>query len=126
MRIAVAVFALALVVGAASVAHATTDPVAEGQTPPVAVPDEPIKPISPDEIQQPEGRSGFWTSRAPAKYGAYKWRLLGVGVILVGITGIVIMRMLKRTKRDNEKKTGPRWKNEPRLPDVVKPAQPSE
>ena len=37
--------------------------------------------------EQGGGRSGFWTSREPATNGAYRWRLLGIGVGLVLITG---------------------------------------
>jgi hypothetical protein len=41
--------------------------------------------------------SGFWTSTRPAEGGAYRYRLLGIGVALVLITGLVTLRVLKRT-----------------------------
>src|SRR5688572_7981981 len=74
----------------------------------------------PDEIharqQSQGGRSGFWTSRAPASGGAYRWRLLAIGVGLVLVAGTGALVLVKRTRRDNApKKPGePRWKNEPR------------
>jgi len=36
--------------------------------------------------QEVSGRSGFWTSRAPARHGAYRWRLVGVGCLLLMVT----------------------------------------
>jgi hypothetical protein len=42
--------------------------------------------------------------------------LLGVGVLLVGITGTLMLRAVKRQNRVNAKVKGPRWKNEPVLP----------
>jgi hypothetical protein len=44
-----------------------------------------------------ERPSGFWTSNKPAEHGAYRWRLLGIGVGLIGITGFVIFRLIKKT-----------------------------
>ena len=44
-----------------------------------------------------ERPSGFWTSNRPAVGGAYKWRLLGIGVVIAGVMGIVIIRTLRRT-----------------------------
>jgi hypothetical protein len=46
-----------------------------------------------------ERPSGFWTSNRPAEGGAYKWRLLGIGVVIVGVMGVVILRTLRRTRR---------------------------
>ncbi len=40
--------------------------------------------------------SGFWTSTRPAVGGAYRWRLLGLGVGLVAVTGFVMLRLVKR------------------------------
>ena len=42
--------------------------------------------------------SGFWTSNRPAEGGAYRWRLLGIGVALIGVTGFAILRVIKRAK----------------------------
>ena len=46
-----------------------------------------------------ERPSGFWTSNRPAVGGAYRWRLLGLGVVIAGITGYGIIRVL-RSARD--------------------------
>jgi hypothetical protein len=40
--------------------------------------------------------SGFWTSNRPAVNGAYRYRLLGIGVGIVGIMGLVILRLIKK------------------------------
>jgi hypothetical protein len=44
--------------------------------------------------------SGFWTSNRPAEHGSYRWRLLGIGVALVGLTGYMMLRMVKRANAD--------------------------
>ncbi|HET9621784.1 MAG TPA: hypothetical protein VFP84_10475 [Kofleriaceae bacterium] len=40
--------------------------------------------------------SGFWTSNQPAVNGAYRWRLLGLGVVIAAITGYGMLRLVKR------------------------------
>jgi hypothetical protein len=50
--------------------------------------------------------SGFWTSNRPAQGGAYRWRLLGIGVGLLGITGVVMLRLVRRA--NIERAAGPR------------------
>jgi hypothetical protein len=40
--------------------------------------------------------SGFWTSTRPAVGGAYRWRLLAVGVSLATITGLGMWRLVRR------------------------------
>jgi hypothetical protein len=45
-----------------------------------------------------ERPSGFWTSNRPAQGGAYRWRLLALGVAIAGVTGIVMLRVLRNTK----------------------------
>lgn len=42
------------------------------------------------------GPSGFWTSNHPALGGAYKYRLLAVGVAVCALTAFLVIRMLKR------------------------------
>ena len=42
--------------------------------------------------------SGFWTSNRPAVGGAYKYRLLLIGVGLVAITGFLTYRLIKNAK----------------------------
>jgi hypothetical protein len=46
--------------------------------------------------------SGFWTSNAPAVNGAYRWRLLGIGVVIAAITGYGMLRLVKRANADRE------------------------
>jgi hypothetical protein len=38
--------------------------------------------------------SGFWTSNRPATNGAYRYRLLGIGVALMGATGLVMLLLV--------------------------------
>lgn len=40
--------------------------------------------------------SGFWTSPRPARGGAYRYRMLGIGAVLLAITGLVTLRVLRR------------------------------
>jgi hypothetical protein len=44
--------------------------------------------------------SGFWTSNRPAEGGAYRWRLLGIGVVLVALTGYGMRRLVKRANAE--------------------------
>lgn len=48
------------------------------------------------------GRSGFWTSREPAKGGAYRYRLLLIGLGLIGIMGGAIVYFIKRANKSNK------------------------
>jgi hypothetical protein len=47
-----------------------------------------------------ERPSGFWTSNRPAVGGAYRYRLMGLGVVLAAIMGLVIVRVIKRANAD--------------------------
>ncbi|MEJ7597205.1 MAG: hypothetical protein WKG01_04780 [Kofleriaceae bacterium] len=38
--------------------------------------------------------SGFWTSNRPATNGAYRYRLLGIGVALMGVTGLAMLMLI--------------------------------
>ena len=40
--------------------------------------------------------SGFWTSNRPATGGAYRWRLLAIGAVIAGVTGIFMVRLLRK------------------------------
>jgi len=40
--------------------------------------------------------SGFWTSNRPATGGAYRWRLLGIGVVLASGAGLLMWRLTRR------------------------------
>jgi hypothetical protein len=47
-----------------------------------------------------EKPSGFWTSNRPAVGGAYRWRLLGIGVVLVALTGYGMLRLVRRANAE--------------------------
>jgi len=51
-------------------------------------------------MRKPEVRSGrpsgFWTSTRPAKGGAYRWRILGVGAAVLAVTVFFVVRLLRR------------------------------
>ena len=49
-----------------------------------------------------ERPSGFWTSNKPAKGGAYRWRMLGIGVALAGVMGIVVLRVMRSARESRE------------------------
>jgi hypothetical protein len=44
--------------------------------------------------------SGFWTSNRPAVGGAYRWRLLGIGVVIAGLTGYGMLRLVRRANAE--------------------------
>jgi len=44
--------------------------------------------------------SGFWTSNRPAVGGAYRWRLLGLGVVLAAGTGYLMWRLVRRASAE--------------------------
>jgi hypothetical protein len=44
--------------------------------------------------------SGFWTSNRPAVGGAYRWRLLGIGVVIAAITGYGMLRLVRRASAE--------------------------
>lgn len=44
--------------------------------------------------------SGFWTSNRPAVGGAYRWRMLGIGVVVLAITGYGMLRLIKRANAE--------------------------
>jgi len=44
--------------------------------------------------------SGFWTSNRPAVGGAYRWRLLGIGVVIGALTGYGMLRLVKRANAE--------------------------
>lgn len=57
-----------------------------------------MSPGPPHEAQGPvttyQQPSGFWTSNRPATNGAYRYRLLGIGVALMGATGLVMLLLV--------------------------------
>ncbi len=51
----------------------------------------------PTEFEPPAKRpSGFWGTTERAKGGAYRWKLLGIGVVLAVVTGAVMLRLVRR------------------------------
>ena len=44
--------------------------------------------------------SGFWTSNRPAVGGAYRWRLLAIGAVLAGVTGIFMIRLVRKANAE--------------------------
>ena len=52
-----------------------------------------------------ERPSGFWTSNRPAVGGAYRWRLLGLGVIIAAGAGFLIVRTIRRANADRSQRS---------------------
>ena len=50
------------------------------------------------------GPSGYWTNPHPAKGGAYRWRMMGIGGVLLIITGYGTWRLVKRANADRDKR----------------------
>ena len=46
--------------------------------------------------------SGFWTSNRPAVGGAYRWRLLGLGVMIAAVTGYAVVRLIRRANAQRD------------------------
>jgi hypothetical protein len=46
--------------------------------------------------------SGFWTSNRPAVGGSYRWRLLGLGVVILAITGFGMRRLIRRANAERD------------------------
>ncbi len=49
--------------------------------------------------------SGFWTSNRPATGGAYRWRLLGIGVVLASGAGLLMWRLTRRANAERVART---------------------
>lgn len=52
--------------------------------------------------------SGFWTSTRPAVNGAYRYKLLGVGLVIAVVTGVAMLRLIKRANADRAARALPR------------------
>ena len=50
--------------------------------------------------------SGFWTSNRPAIGGAYRYRLLLLGVVIAGVTGYLTWRAIRRAEQDRTRRSG--------------------
>lgn len=44
--------------------------------------------------------SGFWTSPMPATHGAYRYRMLLVGLVLFCFMGLIVVRAIKRANAE--------------------------
>jgi hypothetical protein len=56
------------------------------------------------QAQKWEGPSGFWTSPHKATHGAYRYRLMGIGgVLLIGM-GFLTFRLIKKANNDRDKR----------------------
>jgi hypothetical protein len=93
---------VALIIGLAGVAPlpARAEPplVAQAGAPGEAEPPRPTE----SQMRKPEilheKPSGFWTSSRPAKGGAYRWRMLGIGVVVALGMAIVTYLVISRTR----------------------------
>jgi hypothetical protein len=65
--------------------------------------EQPAPPAAGQHIVQPKP-SGFWGKgeRGP---GAYRWKLLGIGVAILGVTGIVMLRLVRRANAERAART---------------------
>lgn len=43
--------------------------------------------------------SGFWTSNRPSRGGAYRWRIMAAGGVVLAITMFFVLRLLIRVSR---------------------------
>ncbi|MBL9012859.1 MAG: hypothetical protein JNL83_01715 [Myxococcales bacterium] len=48
------------------------------------------------DAQQVGGRSGFWSTPKPPGAGAYRWRLLYVGIGLAALSGGAMLLLVRR------------------------------
>ena len=55
---------------------------------------------NPEAKMEWKGPSGFWTNPRPAKGGAYRWRMMLVGGVLLGATGFLTMRLVKKANAE--------------------------
>ncbi|HEY5924520.1 MAG TPA: hypothetical protein VIV11_22735 [Kofleriaceae bacterium] len=46
-----------------------------------------------------KGPSGFWTSPYPAKGGAYRWRMMAIGGVLLVGTGLFTWWLVKNARK---------------------------
>jgi hypothetical protein len=47
-----------------------------------------------------KGPSGFWTNPHPAKGGAYRWRMMAIGGVLLIGTGYAKLRLVKKANAE--------------------------
>lgn len=109
MRRALVILALVLATAAPAVAEDLP-----GQAPPVAAPtaaDGWEQPKSYEQLSQREreremqaqnwqGPSGFWTSPHKSEHGAYRYRMMGIGIVLLLGTGWLMLRLIRRANAE--------------------------
>lgn len=61
--------------------------------------EEPSSPPAAGEMIQNPKPSGFW-GRGERGPGAYRWKLLGIGVVIAGMTGYLMLRLVRRANAD--------------------------
>ena len=50
-----------------------------------------------------KGPSGFWTNPYPAKGGAYRWRMMAIGGVLLVGTGYAMLRLVKKANSERSR-----------------------
>ncbi|MBK9069530.1 MAG: hypothetical protein IPL79_00755 [Myxococcales bacterium] len=95
---------LGLAIGCTVLAGEISQPAAHAQPAPAPAPTQVTAPSVGriDTSQPPAAASGFWTSRAPAKGGAYRYPLLILGGIVVLATGGLLIIGLRRVGRSRD------------------------
>ena len=90
---------LALLAGLALLTSEPVAPRAHAQGVPAAAPGS-VGRI--DSSQAPVAASGYWTSRAPAKSGAYRYPLLILGAVVALTTAGLLVIGLRRVGRSRD------------------------
>lgn len=95
--------ALALLLGLAAGAPAAGAPAAALAAAPEPVAAQPAGPPQTREPGRPEyiahKTSGFGLPNVPAKGGAYRYRLMGIGLAVFAVTAVIVGRYLRRLER---------------------------
>jgi len=54
---------------------------------------------NPDAKLEWKGPSGFWTNPRPAKGGAYRWRMMAIGGVVLAVTVFMVIRLVKNSRK---------------------------
>jgi hypothetical protein len=97
------VLGLALALAAPAAGQPAPDPAPAAPAPPPVVDDEVIPTPPKSSMRQPEmlreKPSGFWTSNVPARGGAYRYRLMGIGLCVFALSAFFTIRFLRKVNR---------------------------